>query len=39
MKGTWVRVIHIVVASVMLACTAVSLAAIALELAVHRLIS
>ncbi len=39
LKGRLVRVIHLVIASVMLACTAISLVAIALELMVRRLMS
>ena len=39
MKARLVRVVHLVIASVMLACTAISLVAIALELMVRRLMS
>ncbi|AEJ44761.1 hypothetical protein TC41_2870 [Alicyclobacillus acidocaldarius subsp. acidocaldarius Tc-4-1] len=38
-KARLVRVVHLVIASVMLACTAISLVAIALELAVRRLLA
>lgn len=39
LKARFVRVAHLVIASVMLACTAISVVAIALELALRRVIS